>query len=484
MIRGRRTTRPGGARAWTSTRAGARPRALAVAVLVTGGVAIGIGIDGGADRTSAAASSGAERRAVVRLSRDAAPRPGDAVRIAGIPVGAVRDVVGAADGAVTVTLTVRGDALPLDRATRARVRRVATGDRARRRWLELLPPNRSSGPLPDGGTLDAAGSDPEPGIVPPSSIATGVAGLGDAADVVIGRAGARVVDADRVLRAVERQAGDARTLLRATGRIARAVGDDPGRLERLLDGTAMVLGADGRRTRDLGRTIRALPGLRAEAERTVTGLRRFADDHGPTIRSLRPVVRDIAPTLRTIREVAPGVRALARRIAPLQDAARRGLPGIADALDGIRPLADELDALLREVDPVLALVTRDGPSAARAVARIGAAVGPARGTSSGSARRGLRVRPVVGPESLAGWTRRAATNRPDPYPSPATRPAGAGLPVFEDRHCRRDAPGSDGELALLADTLRGSPGAVGPACRLRRGTDGDYPHLTVDPPAP
>jgi len=467
---------------------------LVVVTLALAVAALTVAVAGGPDGAPRASAAGAERRAVVRLPPDATadadpPRRGDAVRIAGVPVGAVT-AVATADRTTTVTLVVGGDAPPLDRATRARARRVATGDPGRRRWIELLPPARATSRLPDGGTLAAAGPVPGEATRAPTggpgaasdgadAVAALRGGAGEDADVAIGGLGARAADAARVLRALERQSDDARTLLRATTRIARAAGGDGRRLARLLDGASAALGRDGARARAVGRTVRALPALGSEIERTVAALRRFADAHGPTIAALRPAVRDVAPTLRALRRIAPDLRDLARRVAPVEDAARRGLPGLGEALDGLRPLADELDAVLRDADPALEVLVRDAGPVGGTVARVGATVGP-----PGRGARALRVVPIVGPQSLAGWTARAPASRPDPYPSTVTRPDGDGIAVFEDRHCGRDPLVRDGDLALLASTLRGSSGAAGPACRLRDGRDGDYPHVRADPPAP
>lgn len=304
-------------------------------------------------------TGGSEYRAVFASANEVGTR--SPVRIAGVQVGEVTGVERGPGGTAVVTMEIDDAGLPLHRDAELKVRpRIFLEGNF---FLDLEPGTPGSPELEEGGTiplaqtatpvqLDQVLSALESGtrenlveLVEQYRIALddgGAEAIRDGAEPAAGafRGGAQVAEALR-----GRREGDLPGLVTDGGRTAAALSRDPERLAELVTGlnrTARGLAAG---QGDVGRALRELDGLLAEAGPTLAAVnelvppaRRFAADVRPGIRA--------APG--TLRVAVPFLDEVGSLLSP------RELPALRGELD---PALRSLASLQPPLTELLALVT-------------------------------------------------------------------------------------------------------------------------------
>jgi phospholipid/cholesterol/gamma-HCH transport system substrate-binding protein len=239
---------------------------------------------------------------------------------------------------------------------------------------------------------------------------------------------------------------------------------------------------------------------------TLNRLNRFTRTANPVITELRPVARQLSPTLQAAGRLAPSFRDFFVNLGPLITAAKPGLPAFRQFLADARPALGQLDPFTRSLNPFLGYIADFLPE-------LDAFVGNITASTQGSFLTGpndvvlhyLRTAAVFSPEGMSIYPQRLATNRPNPYRFPRQLDQlRTGLPVFEDRQCAsgpRPVP-NIGDPNVFAQTVGGvSPDAAqlllelgfrndpsnvpAPACRAQGPTPGygtDFPHVVAEPP--
>ncbi|MGH8993438.1 MAG: MlaD family protein [Acidimicrobiia bacterium] len=271
------------------------------------------------------------------------------VRIAGVPVGKIRDLRRTPDG-VEVGMEVRGEAVPLHEGATVVLRAKTLIEET---YLEVT--DGTGSPLPDGGRLPVSAEqlsvkfDDLLDTLPPETretLASAVRRLGAATEgqadslsatlAALGRLGRDGHDALDVLAA---QSDDLSALVRETTELLAVLDEGEGQIARMVTAAERLTRASASRDDKLAETMRLLPGL-----------------------------------LDRTRAASPPVRQLAGALTPLAEPLRAAAPDLNAALAELPGTTAELRALLGPLDLVLdrapATLTRTPPVAADASALI------------------------------------------------------------------------------------------------------------------
>jgi phospholipid/cholesterol/gamma-HCH transport system substrate-binding protein len=431
------------------------------------------------------------------------------VRISGVDVGKVRTKTpDRKTGLTDATIEIDSRYAPLPRDTRAILRqKTLLGET----YVELTPGEKSSGLLPDGGTLAQAQVAPTVELdeifrtFDPKTRAA-FADYLDQQGRAVGSGGQQLNDAlgnltpfaenvGDVLRILHHQSGETRGLVRDTGVVFSALTERQGQLRSLVRNSDRVFATTAARDRELAATFVALPTFLRETRTTTHRLTTFANATNPLVTQLRPAARQLSPTLIDLKAIAPSVRGLFKDVGPLVKVSRTGLPALEGVLDDTRPLLSRTEVFLRDVQPIVDYLGNYKKEIA-AFFSLDAAATQATDIPPGSSRpvHYLRTTNPVNPEVLAAYPKRLPTNRSNPYMEPgAYNQLAQGLPVFGKYLCQATGPpsilGPVSELVpqqlrdLIDQFVFTATGPVAPPCREQAalgrlaGQTGKYPQL-------
>lgn len=406
--------------------------------------------------------------------------PNADVRIAGVNVGKVVDVQPRGLRA-DATIQLAPKFAPLPRDARAILRqKTLLGE-----TFVALTPGTPGGPeLREGGRLptrNVAGTEQLDSVLGSfdtkaqrnlqrllRGTATALDGRGQTINDALGNADPTLTSLSAVLDVLDRQSSDVRRVIRNTGTVLQTVADRRTDVTSLVRSGNAVLGATAARNRELTATVRALPPFLRELRSTMRVVDTTVTHAGPTLAALRPVAPLLRPALRQIITLAPQIQALMRQVGPLITAANRGLPAVTRVVSTTVPFIDELEKTGRQIRPGLDLIKPYGPTLASAFANIGATGQATTKASDGTTMHYLRILIPFTNESVSGTSSRPATNRHNAYPKPGVldQIGRAGLPASD---CRNASDNSTNVPCRLQ-------GPLGVA-----GHDTYYPRLTPLP---
>ena len=371
------------------------------------------------------------------------------VRISGVSVGEVASFE--RDGSLTdVTIEIDPQYAPRPVDTRAVLRqKTLLGET----YVELTPGSPDSGLIPEDGTLAEANVESTVRIDQLlktfdartrddirtwlTSLDGGLRGSGADLNASFGSAGRTAVAANGVLGVLDGQRDATRRLVRDSGVVFGAIGNQEAAVRGLISSGERLLYATAARDAELAETLRILPTFLRELRPAMGELDRTTDELDPVVSALGPVAATLKPTLADVRGLRPRPRGNAQAGGaagagvsarpPGRDRhPRRGTPADGQARPaGAGPAAG---------DPVPEAVP------ARADLRLAEGRGDRPATlpdpSTGEPLHYLRLQPVVGPQSLIGYPGRiATTNRHNPYNSNPKSASGL-RDSLEAFHCR------------------------------------------------
>jgi phospholipid/cholesterol/gamma-HCH transport system substrate-binding protein len=436
------------------------------------------------------------------------------VRISGVPVGKVVKLELGPGQTTDATIQLDERYAPIPRDARAILRsKTLLGET----YVELTPGRPGGGALPEGGTLsDAQVSDTveldeifralDPRTqqsfqVWMQSLAEGIDGRGADLNAAFGNLGPFAEDTNELLEILHQQEPAVQQLVRNTGIVFDALSRRGDQLTGLIRNSNTVFGTIAERNVELQEAFRAFPTFERESILTLNRLNRFAREADPIVTRLRPVARELSPTLQAAGRLAPSFRDFFVDLGPLITYAKPGLPAFRRLLRDLRPALGQLDPFTRSLNPFLGFVNDYLPELDGFVGNIVAATQAT--PPFGDPIHYLRTSSPFSPEGLALYPRRIASNRPNAYRFPnALAELASGLAVFEDRHCTngpRPVPNFPANFAeivggvspdaadlILQLAFRGDPLNVpSPPCRAQGPTPGfgtDFPQVVAQPP--
>jgi len=375
------------------------------------------------------------------------------VRISGVSVGKVQDIVLGEEGEQAVAkVSIEDRYGPLPRSTRAILRtKTLLGET----YVELTPGDGRGPILPDGGMLDEAQVaesvqldeifrtfDPRTRAAFQTwqqEAAVAIEGQGAALSYAFGELAPAFGEFDRAFRVLDSQRLAVNRLFRNGATSLAALRGRQGELAGLIRASNTVFSTAAARDREIEALFRAFPTFQRESRLTLDRFSSFAVDADPVMKQLVPVAEELSPTLVALSRFAPQAKGFFEGLTPLIKRAPSGF-GAARKLfrDEFPPLLRAVDPFLRNLNPVIDGAGLYKRELAAAMGNVAAMTNAqlTEETRSGENIHYLRAMGPFTPESLATFPGRLATNRTSAYSQPlATRQLASGLPSFETRQC-------------------------------------------------
>lgn len=390
------------------------------------------------------------------------------VRISGVNVGKVKSIAVDPDDNLTVAeIEVDEEFAPISKDARAMLRmKTLVGET----FVEMTLGSKDAEKIPEGGFLedtqvrksvkidDIFNALDEPTrenfrqwqfdaaeiIKGPGQLERALAGepydpradrATDLSDV-LGNLGPFAEDASDVLETLNRQDRALQQLFRDTGEVFAALAEDQNALQQLVVNSHATFGAIASRNDRLAEMFQVFPTFLEESRLTFRRTQRFARDTNPLINELRPVARELVPTLQATRRFAPNLERLLRNLDPLIRASRRGLPAQRRFLDELRPVLPALDPMLANLNPAFRYLEANKATFAdffNPAAGISGVVTP--DPDQPAPKRALRSMTYTSSETLALHPERLSTNRGFNYRQDGTigsiLPHYASVPSFD-----------------------------------------------------
>jgi phospholipid/cholesterol/gamma-HCH transport system substrate-binding protein len=391
------------------------------------------------------------------------------VRISGVSVGKVQDIVLAPNGEQALAKAEIDDRYaPIPQGTRAILRtKTLLGET----YIELTPGPRDGRKLADGGTL------PEANIAESVQLdeifrtfdartraafqawqqeaAVAIEGRGADLSYAFGELEPAFTQADRLFRVLDSQRLAVKQLFRNGATSLEALRGRQGELAGLIRNSNTVFSTTAERARDLEALFRAFPTFQDESRLTLERLRTFSEDADPVVRQLIPAAEQLSPTLIAFAKFAPQAKGFFEGLEPVIERAPKGF-GAARKLfrDQFPPLLRAVDPFLRNLNPVITGLGLYKHELTATFANVAATTQAklTKETITGENLHYLRAMGPFTPESLATYPGRLLTNRTNAYAQPLSYNAlASGLPSFETRQC------SSGITAVLNPSTTENP---------------------------
>ncbi len=392
------------------------------------------------------------------------------VRISGVSVGKVKTIEpDKKNGRARAIIEIEPEYAPIAKDTRAILRqKTLLGET----YVELTPGDgKRAGWVPENGTLPDAQISPTVELdeifraFDPTTraafqnwmeqLAIGTKGRARDINDALGNLAPFAQDTDTLLQILNSQSGAVQKLVRNTGEVFATLSERQGQLASLIKNSNTVFATTARRNKELQETFIALPTFEKEAKTTVERLTKFAKDTNPLVTQLRPAARELSPTLVSLSALAPDLEALFRDLDPLIKVSRRGLPSTQRFLTQLRPVLGELDPTLRQLNPILSFLGTYKQEIASFFANTAASTQATAAVGNNSVHY-LRTTNPVNVENLAVYGKRLSSNRPNPYAKPGMfRKLKDGLDVYESRQCASGPAPTLGSVSAIGDLLGG-----------------------------
>jgi phospholipid/cholesterol/gamma-HCH transport system substrate-binding protein len=375
------------------------------------------------------------------------------VRISGVSVGKVQDIVLAPNGEQALArVDIEDKYGPIPRDTRAVLRtKTLLGET----YVELTPGDRGAPPLPDGGTLSAAHIaesvqldeifrtfDPQTRAAFQTwqqEAAAGIAGQGASLSYGFAQLEPAFVQFGRLFRVLDSQRLAVKQVFSNGATALRALRGRQGELAGLIRSSNEVFSTTAARDRDIEAAFRAFPTFEDESRLTLERLESFALDADPVMKQLVPVAEQLSPTLVSLSKLAPQAKGFFEGLEPVIKRAPKGFPALRKLLrDQFPPLLRALDPFLRNLNPLVTGLGLYKHELTAMMANVASASNAILTTENkqGEHTHYLRVMGPFNPESLATYPSRTTTNRTNAYTQPLIyEQLASGLPVFDARGC-------------------------------------------------
>lgn len=374
-------------------------------------------------------------------------------------------------------------------------------------YVELTPGSRSGPMLADGATLPQARIAPSVQLDQILSTfdpktrhafqqwmqqgARALTNRGENLNAALAELTPFATNVQAVLAVLNRDSGEASTLLRETGAVFSALSASPSQLQGFIRNSNTTFAATQAQDVALANTVKAFPSFLAQTRTTIGQVGSFAHLAKPLIDELRPAARQLSPALQELVTVAPELRSLMVNLGPLTRAARAGVPALDGFLHASVPLLKRLRPYLGGVIPVLDYINSFRREVAAFFANSTATTENTTVTGTGTGSfHGVRISNPVNPELLTTYPYRLESNRGAPYLDPGAYQLRQGLPVFGGYLCTSHPQPTIGSsipksLAAVLRRVYYTSRSGGPPCRaqpkLGQRTTGQnqfFPHLT------
>lgn len=372
------------------------------------------------------------------------------VRISGVTVGKVKKIT-PSTGRTDAVLEIDSRYAPLPNDVRAMLRiKTLLGET----YVDLTPGTKGKPTIPENGYLPVAQVAPSVELDevirtfdPPTRAAFGnflvgysdaAAGRGDELNQAFGVLPMFFADSNDLLSVLRRQDRALSRVFANTADIFEAFDSRPGQLTDLINSSNRLLRVTANRSAQLTETFNEFPAFLRETRTTIKRFTEFTKNSQPLIDNTTVFAGELAPTLRKSVKVTADARALISNLEPLLDRADAGLPAADEFFALARPTLGQLDAFLRQLNPVLEFVGLYKREITAFLANIGSA-SQAQFTSTRKTDypgHYARAFMTLSPEGLAYLGNRTTKSRSNAYPVPGWYDRlASGLQVFDTAQC-------------------------------------------------
>lgn len=285
-----------------------------------------------------------ELKAEFETAQAVVPGQGQTLRVAGVKVGDV-DEVELVDGKAVVTFGVDRDYLPVYQDATVLLR-PKTG--LKDMFFDMDPGSRSAGEIEEGGAIPLENTAPDVNLDEilealdsdtQAYLKLLITGAGRGLDErgrdlgkVLGSLGPINRDFRRLNSEVAKRKENLRRLVTNFNRLTKTVGGAEDDLTRLVESSAVSLGAIAEQDPSVQRAVRLLPGTLAQTRETLNNVATFAGELGPTMTDLRPFARNLDEVNESTRRLADDVTGpIKNEIRPFVRAAREPIPDLESA---------------------------------------------------------------------------------------------------------------------------------------------------------
>jgi phospholipid/cholesterol/gamma-HCH transport system substrate-binding protein len=374
------------------------------------------------------------------------------VRIAGVTVGKVRSKqLDKAGNRTSVVLKIDPKYAPLPNDTRAILRqKTLLGET----FVELSPGHKSTGNLPDGGTLKDNRVEPTVEldeilrIFDPSTKKAFQQWVQESSQTISGTApkdlnsalgnlAGFAQDGAAVLQVLDTQSTAVRKVIKNTGVVFAALNERKGQLRQLIENSDRTFSALQSQQNALADTFRVFPTFLDESRLTLARLERFSINAHPLINDLKPVADNLGPTFRDLGALSPDLTTFFNKLPPVIRDSNVDLPAAAAFLRGARPVLAALHVFLPELNPILSYWNYDQDRIAHFLATGGSAfhykVAP---TTNGVPGYALAQFGVSNQESIMLRTQRPSNERANSYLAPNAYNRAVKMGIVESFDCK------------------------------------------------
>jgi virulence factor Mce-like protein len=385
------------------------------------------------------------------------------VRISGVNVGHVISVKKGPEGRTIATVEINEKYAPVRRNVQAIIRqKTLLGET----YIQLIPHAHIGPYVADNGrlpvtnvlpsvTLDDILSTFDPKTraafkIWQQSVAEGINGRGEQINASFARLEPFTENANKLLGILVQQEGALRDLVKNTGVVFNALASRDHQLEGLIVNGEHTFKAAASASEAWAATWRALPAFERNSTKALKELDKFAVVASPFLEEFRPAERALSTLLQSAKPFAPALDTFLTSLGPLTTAAKKGLPDLGKSLDLTVPILENFRPILHNLDPFLQYTGTYVREVQAFFANLTAASQFQQPNANvefgqGPKQHLLAVLSTLNPESLATYTSRPGSNRPNAYPLPGTYDKIAtGLPVFSSTSCGNPTPSVDG----------------------------------------
>jgi phospholipid/cholesterol/gamma-HCH transport system substrate-binding protein len=437
------------------------------------------------------------------------------VRISGVEVGHVVALKLGKDGLTHATVELASQYAPIKRDTHAILRqKTLLGET----YVQLIPQTQVGPNLPDGGKLPDSQVEPSVtlddilSLLTPKareafkiwqqSVAEGITGRGEQINTDFSEFEPLVEHANKLVSILASQEGALTQSIRNTGEVFTALAGRDHQLQGLIVNGEHTFHAAAESSAAFAEVWKLLPSFEKKSEVAFKELDSFAAIATPFEKEFEASEVALSSLVHAAKPFAPAFDRFLTQLGPLTKAAKTGLPAVKTETELTVPILENVRPVLHNFDPFLQFAGEYVPELQAFFANFASAT-QAHNLDSNTENQGpqlhyLRTIQVVGPESLAIYTKRVGTNRANPYFQPgAFRALGnGGLKVFETGSCADSAPSVSGPAnETISQTMieqliqfhvvntPETPNSVSaPACNKQEpftfnGQTGQYPHV-------
>jgi phospholipid/cholesterol/gamma-HCH transport system substrate-binding protein len=421
------------------------------------------------------------------------------VRVAGVSVGKVVDknVDSAHPNRTVATLELDKKFAPLNRDARAILRqKTLLGET----YVELTPGTQSGPKIPENGWLADSrvkktveldevfqALDPvtrrafqnwQQSLA--KGIGSGAASRGRDLNDAFGNLPGFAADATDVLNVLDEQGAEVQRLVKNTGVVFGALNQNEAQLHNLITNSSDVFSATQKEKEALAATFRIFPTFLDESKATFAKLEGFSKNTDPLVRELDPAMRDLRPALVNTRALSPDLQHLFHNLDPLITASKTGLPALRDVLSGTQPVLAQLQPFLENLNPVLQWLEYNQRLVGDFISNGAGALVDTVPVQRPDIEVGhyLRQFGPAGPESVAIYPNRPATNRGDAYlpPTAYAGPERARRMITPSYDCKNTKSGGQ-EQTGYGGTSDDPSCWVAPPAAFPPGNTLQFPHI-------